>query len=185
MKVLKRLLQIRFAVRFLALALLAGCATEPLRAPVGKHFSEAPSPQAERALVYLFRPGLTPFRGDEKPNVYIDGALKFPLLWKGYAALSLEAGEHMIEVRGESHASKDWNMGFKIKPEAGQTYFLAIWNAAMSMDVSTTMPVMAGSAFFFIPISATQYRGSGTKYELVKRDDAIEWLRECNLIYTE
>jgi hypothetical protein len=160
--------------------------TTPEKYPGIQCFNEPHDAPAGMAKVYIFRPDTRSYYTSDKPVVIIDNNIEITLARSSYAPVNMALGRHHFKLAPGDRDSKIWNLEGDFDVQAAGRYYLAIWDPESSSRPSFFAGISTGfatSAFIsgltlLFPISGD---GAHPKYELVKEEDALPSIRDCEL----
>lgn len=154
------------------------------------------------ARLYVFRPDLSKLQTSDQPVLIIDDSYQMTVSRWSYSFIDLPIGRHIFHLTPRASDSPIWNLegAFEISEEG--PFYLAIWNSDISLKYSpnysgyaknvaksTTIGVITtalsgGFAIFPVqkpPPAIVKGGVSEARFELVSEDDALVFLRQCEL----
>ena len=153
---------------FLAFALW-GCA---FNQPQGPAFSPHTLSQSDRALIYAYRPKGERFGYDRAYSLVANGRVVTDLLYEGYYAFEVEAGNLSLAADLKNTAGQQLRVGlldFALRPEAAR------------MDIETK----AGFTYFVKFRPEAHAFSFEPRLYLVANDVGEREIRDCKLIVNE
>ena len=153
---------------------LASCGAFPERPP-GELFRGVERPPEGGARVYIFRPGFSRLSASDSPRLLIDGKEIVRLSVQSYTNVTVKPGTYVVSLRPNVLESEVWNGDWRLKAEAGQIYFLAVWNATESHSSFMLVPA---PGVFFLPMPTTSMQNASLRFELIPRDEALPVISE-------
>jgi hypothetical protein len=191
----------RIAITLTALttiSVLNGCTTAqddsrvppcmtPEKYPGIQCFKEPHDAPAGMARVYIFRPNTSDAHLSDKPLLVIDNHIEITLAESSYAPINLTLGKHHLKLSPGYWDSSIWNLEGDFDVQAVGRYYLAIWNPEAGSKPSFFAGISAGFATsalisgltLIFPISGDS---THAKYELVKEEDALPSIRDCEFL---
>jgi hypothetical protein len=132
----------------------------------------------------------------------IDDSLETVVSRLTYSRFDLPMGHHTFRLAPASKDSKVWDLqgAFEVSEEG--PFYLAIWNTdpspwtngasgsyAKDLATATTVGVLTAvitGGFSIIPVRPLAITGSGNsqsvaRFELIREDQALEFIRQCEL----
>ena len=159
-------------VAFLLSIVVAGCAaleqtavfmTEPSNIP----FAEAPQPEADSALVYLYRIGIN--GGGWAPMVSVDGKPVFHFRLSEYSAIYVKPGRHTVEFNGDAAGE------FEVLGK--ETYYMG-YELALK---NPTIGVSTSAGLFVVPVGPHIPRGPASLGWTVADESRVSTMHKVEL----
>jgi hypothetical protein len=122
-----------------------------------------PTPGADEALLYVFRPKADEVAVSDLPLLSVDGQPPV-VLAKGFYLLA--------QLRPGPQESPSWNAEQAVVTEGGEVYFVAVWHQDQPESSRYTMALPLKHALLFIPMGGHAGSLSGVQLELVDREVA-------------
>jgi hypothetical protein len=138
-------------------------------------FRGVEKPPEGSARVYIFRPGFSTLSTSDSPSVLIDGKQIVRLSVESYTNVTMKPGTYRISLRPNVLESDIWNGDWSLKAEAGQVYFLAVWNTTEIHDSYMLAPLPGG---FFMPVTTWYTKNASLRFVMVSRDEALPIISE-------
>jgi len=205
----------RLATCIAIVAGLWGCAEAPPRTEVPhcpgsdglnrwQCFSQVQKAAPGEARLYVFRPDFNDLQEHATPVLTIDDSFELSVPLLSYSFIDLPMGHHTYRLTPGPTDSPIWNLQGAFDISAEGPFFLAVWNADLSTTSSpdygaygkdvakatavglVTAALTGGLAVF--PVATMHSKSDGrteARIELVTEEQALEFLRQCELSPTK
>lgn len=162
-------------MRSVAIALLvlfmSGCASPvPATAP---RFASLEAPEPGMARLYVLRPGFSKSLQGEAPQLLANGREVALVAHDSYTNLTLLPGKYTLSLKPGITDLALWATTIEFRPEAGKTYFLAIW---MEVEATKSLSFVPLGGGIVAPMSFTSPHAAGVRHEFIAQPQALEAL---------